>query len=180
MYGIWLAFAAAGFRICAKGTWPLFILSFHSKNCTLSVTFHNGLSVRYLRIASVNSGIVPLPFSSISGFLHSLLGILRMCWLVSPSPHSLIRGNLLIIWLPCFTWTLYSFNRSQGLIERNGLLHLMRLEEHEKDKLLTWYFLFYWKRYEIPSLIESGKHFPFPAWEFFTFCLQALFKLPRM
>jgi len=100
MYGIWLAFAAAGFRICAKGTWPLFILSFHSKNCTLSVTFHNGLSVRYLRIASVNSGIVPLPFSSISGFLHSLLGILRMCWLVSPSPHSLIRGNLLIIWLP--------------------------------------------------------------------------------
>ncbi|CAL0319408.1 unnamed protein product [Lupinus luteus] len=26
---------------------------------------------------------------------------------------------------------------SQGLIERNGLLHLMRLEEHEKDKLLT-------------------------------------------
>lgn len=100
MYGIWLAFAAAGFRICAKGTWPLFILSFHSKNCTLSVTFHNGLSVRYLRIASVNSGIVPLPFSSISGFLHSLIGIIRMCWLVSPSPHSLIRGNLLIIWLP--------------------------------------------------------------------------------
>ncbi|KAK6770635.1 hypothetical protein RDI58_023616 [Solanum bulbocastanum] len=40
---------------------------------------------------------------------------------------------------------------SQGLIERNGLLHLMRLEEHEKDKLLTLYFLFYWKRDEIPS-----------------------------
>ena len=53
----------------------------------------------------------------------------------------------------------------------------MRLEEHEKDKLLTFYFLFYWKRDEIPSLIESGKHFPFPAGELCTFCLQVLFKL---
>lgn len=54
----------------------------------------------------------------------------------------------------------------------------MRLEEHEKDKLLTFYFLlFYWKKDEIPSLIESGKHFPFPAGEFSTFCLQAQFKL---
>lgn len=73
MYGIWLAFAAAGFRICAKGTWPLFILSFHSKNSTLSVTFHNGLSVRYLRIASVNSGIVPLPSPLVPSVGSSIL-----------------------------------------------------------------------------------------------------------